>query len=60
MALGFTKAMAKLSVVGQEVSKLTNCSHVIPPPTKTAPRIARLPPGKTWKDIDFSVCFLFA
>jgi hypothetical protein len=56
MALGFKNAMAKLAVVGQIASKLTDCSNVIPPPTKSAPLIAKLPPGKKLSDIEFSVC----
>jgi manganese peroxidase len=58
MALGFKNAMAKLSVVGQDASKLTDCSNVIPAPTKGAPLIAKLPPGKKLSDIQFSVCIV--
>jgi hypothetical protein len=60
MAASFKTAMAKLAVVGQDTKTLTDCSEVIPPPkfNLAATLPARLPPGKTLKDIEFSVCFI--
>lgn len=61
MSAAFKKAMDKLALVGQDRSRLTDCSEVIPPPIFNfeASLPAKLPPGKTVGDIEFSVsCFL--
>ncbi|KAF8182198.1 Mn peroxidase MNP6 [Mycena galopus ATCC 62051] len=54
MALSFQQAFAKLQVVGQDVSKMVDCSDVIPvPPTLSASAAqAFFPPGLTINDVE--------
>ncbi|TCD65889.1 hypothetical protein EIP91_002049 [Steccherinum ochraceum] len=54
MVSKFEAAMAKLSVLGQNVAHLTDCSEVIPVPKRAASNVATLPPGKTLRDIQAS------
>lgn len=54
MVQKFTAAMAKLAVLGQDVSTLTDCSDVIPQPKTGAPKIASLPAGTSLDDIEAS------
>ena len=54
----FVRVMHKVSTLGQDTSKLVDCSEVIPIP-KSLPRFqasAVLPFGKTEDDIERSVC----
>ncbi|KAI0752530.1 versatile peroxidase VPS1 [Daedaleopsis nitida] len=51
MVQRFTKAMAKMSTLGNDVRTLTDCSEVIPVPKPAASNVAHLPAGKTLKDI---------
>ncbi|THH30256.1 hypothetical protein EUX98_g3941 [Antrodiella citrinella] len=48
----FYKVMAKLSALGQEPSKLVDCSEVIPVPRAVRRQKARLPAGKTLDDVE--------
>ena len=52
MVQRFTKAMAKMTTLGNDVRKLTDCSEVIPVPKPAASKVAHLPAGKTLKDIE--------
>ena len=52
--LSFKAAMTKLSVLGQNLAYLTDCSDVIPIP-KPVIGTAHLPAGSTLKDIEASV-----
>lgn len=54
----FVRVMHKVSTLGQDTSKLVDCSEVIPIPN-TLPwnqESAVLPSGKTVNDIERSVC----
>ena len=44
--------MAKMTVLGNNVRTLTDCSEVIPVPKPAASNVAHLPAGKTLKDIE--------
>ncbi len=44
--------MAKLAVLGQDVSKLTDCSDVIPVPKILANTVATFPAGVTHNDVE--------
>ncbi|CAL1697138.1 unnamed protein product [Somion occarium] len=46
----FQRVMAKLSTLGQDTDKLTDCSEVIPVPSRVN-RLATLPPGKSRGDV---------
>ncbi|KAH9848069.1 versatile peroxidase VPS1 [Lenzites betulinus] len=48
----FTKAMAKMSTLGNNVHELVDCSEVIPVPSKATTNVAHFPDGKTIKDIN--------
>jgi hypothetical protein len=54
MAANFAAAMAKLQVLGQDVSKMVDCSDVIPvpPPLPAAFAKSFLPPGTTMNDVE--------
>ncbi|KAH9927954.1 fungal versatile peroxidase from pleurotus Eryngii [Epithele typhae] len=52
MVQKFTAAMAKLAVLGQDVSRLTDCSDVIPQAKKGAPASAVLPAGTSPDDVE--------
>ena len=52
MVQRFTKAMAKMTVLGNDVRKLYDCSEVIPVPKPAASKVAHLPAGKSLKDIE--------
>ncbi|KAJ6492305.1 manganese peroxidase 1 precursor [Mycena sanguinolenta] len=54
MASSFQKAFAKMQVLGQDVSKMVDCSDVIPVPPVLSARAAQafLPPGTSMKDIE--------
>ncbi|KAF7308768.1 Peroxidase [Mycena kentingensis (nom. inval.)] len=54
MSSRFGVAMAKMALLGQKSSILTDCSEVIPPPTETAPKKAKLPEGKTVMDLELN------
>ncbi|KAI0063645.1 manganese peroxidase 3 [Artomyces pyxidatus] len=56
MAGSFKAAMAKLAVLGQDVSKMVDCSEVIPVPPKLTSR-AHFPSGITRKDVN-QICSL--
>ena len=54
MASEFKKAMAKLAVLGQDVSKMVDCSELIPKPKPlTVP--ARFPAGFSISDVEQGV-----
>ncbi|RDX41987.1 heme peroxidase [Lentinus brumalis] len=52
MVQRFTKAMAKMAVLGNDPRTLYDCSEVIPVPKPAASKVAHLPAGKTLKDIE--------
>ncbi|KAF7377242.1 Peroxidase [Mycena sanguinolenta] len=54
MASSFQAAFAKMQVLGQDVSKMVDCSDVIPVPPVLSASAARafLPPGTSMKDIE--------
>ncbi|KAI0356847.1 versatile peroxidase VPS1 [Trametes cingulata] len=52
MVKKFTKAMQKMTTLGNDVSKLHDCSEVIPIPSKAKSKVAHFPDGKTIKDIE--------
>jgi len=54
MVSSFKTQMAKLAVLGQDTTKLIDCSEVIPVP-KPRKRKAHLPPGTSLDDIEASV-----
>ncbi|OJT03659.1 Versatile peroxidase VPL2 [Trametes pubescens] len=54
MVQRFTRAMAKMSTLGNNVHELVDCSEVIPVPSKAASNVAHFPDGKTIKDIEQS------
>ena len=54
MVKRFEAAMAKMTVLGNNVRTLTDCSEVIPVPKPAASQVAHLPAGKTLKDIEAS------
>lgn len=47
--------MAKMAVLGQNVERLTDCSEVIPIPSRAQSNVGTLPAGKTLQDIEGSV-----
>ncbi|KAJ7022300.1 manganese peroxidase 1 [Mycena alexandri] len=53
MAFTFRQAFAKMQIVGQDVSKLVDCSEVIPQPPALSASAAKafFPPGLTRKDV---------
>ena len=51
--------MAKMTVLGNDVSTLTDCSEVIPVPKPAKSNVAHLPAGKTLKDIQGSCIIPF-
>jgi cytochrome c peroxidase len=55
MRSSFKKHMEKLAVLGQDVSKLVDCSDVIPK-SKPYSGKPRLPAGTSSEDIEQSVC----
>jgi hypothetical protein len=54
MALSFQQAFAKMQVTGQDVSKMVDCSDVIPIPPSLPASAAQafLPPGLTMNDVE--------
>ena len=44
--------MAKMTVLGNNVRSLVDCSEVIPVPKPAASKVAHLPAGKSLKDIE--------
>ncbi|KIJ47125.1 class II peroxidase [Sphaerobolus stellatus SS14] len=52
MASAFQAAMAKLAVVGQDVSSLIDCSEVVPIPVPSSGKPATFPATKTIADIE--------
>jgi len=54
MVSKFEAVMKKLAVVGHNPLTLTDCSEVIPVPSKAKSNVATLPAGKTLKDIQGS------
>jgi len=54
MQAAFATAMAKLAITGQDVSRLADCSEVIPNAQPYTPRLPHLPPQKSFFDIEFS------
>ena len=54
MVRRFEAAMAKMTVLGNDVRSLTDCSEVIPVPKPAASKVAHLPAGKSLKDIEAS------
>ncbi|KAJ6482778.1 manganese peroxidase 1 precursor [Mycena sanguinolenta] len=54
MASSFQAAFAKMQVLGQDVSKMVDCSEVIPVPPALSASAARafLPPGTSMNDIE--------
>ena len=54
MVQRFEQAMAKMTVLGNNVRTLTDCSEVIPVPKPAASNVAHLPAGKTLHDIEAS------
>ena len=57
MVTKFEQAMMKLAVVGHNPNTLIDCSEVIPVPSAAKAQVARLPAGKTLRDIEHSVRF---
>lgn len=53
MVTAFEQAMAKMSVLGNDVSQLIDCSEVIPVPSTTVDS-PHLPAGKSLADIEAS------
>ena len=51
MASSFQAAMAKLAVLGQDTSKMVDCSDVIPVP-KTITKAATFPAGLSKADVE--------
>ncbi|CAL1697180.1 unnamed protein product [Somion occarium] len=51
MVSKFEKVMAKLAILGHSAHDLVDCSEVIPVPSKAKAQSAKLPAGKTIKDI---------
>jgi manganese peroxidase len=54
MASSFAAAMAKLAVLGQDTSKMVDCSDLIPVP-KAFTGAAMFPAGFSIKDVEQSV-----
>ncbi|KAH9934475.1 heme peroxidase [Epithele typhae] len=54
MVARFEAAMKKMTVLGNNVPSLVDCSEVIPVPKAAASQKAHLPAGKTQKDIEAS------
>ncbi|PPR08300.1 hypothetical protein CVT24_002446 [Panaeolus cyanescens] len=54
MQTRFKSAMAKMQVLGQDTSKLIDCSDVVPVPKVLADPIIKLPPTFTTSDIEVS------
>ncbi|KAI0356936.1 manganese-repressed peroxidase [Trametes cingulata] len=54
MVTQFEAVMAKMALLGQDASKLVDCSEVIPQPKAAAATVAVLPAGKTMEDIEAS------
>ncbi|KAI0772803.1 heme peroxidase [Trametes elegans] len=54
MATKFQTVMAKMALVGQDASSLTDCSEDIPQPKAALSNVATLPMGKTLDDIEAS------
>ncbi|KAK0212397.1 manganese peroxidase 1 precursor [Desarmillaria ectypa] len=52
MQTDFKAAMLKLSVLGQDVSKMVDCSEVIPVPLAASAHAAHLPAGLSMNDIE--------
>ena len=57
MVRRFEAAMAKMTVLGNDVSTLTDCSEVIPVPKAVKLPAPTLPAGKSLADIQASVRF---
>ena len=57
MVAKFESVMAKLAVLGQNSRNVVDCSEVIPATSDANAQVARLPAGKTLKDIEHSVRF---
>lgn len=58
MVSKFEKVMAKLAILGHSAHDLVDCSEVIPVPSKAKAQSAKLPAGKTIKDIQHAVSVL--
>ncbi|KAJ7064047.1 manganese peroxidase [Mycena amicta] len=54
MTASFKAAMAKLAVLGNDRTKLVDCSEVVPQPVKTAVARAKFPATKTAKDLELA------
>ncbi|KAI0752675.1 fungal versatile peroxidase from pleurotus Eryngii [Daedaleopsis nitida] len=54
MVARFTAAMAKMAVLGQDVSTLTDCSDVIPISPALAAKVPVLPAGTSMDDVEAS------
>ncbi|KAI0772786.1 hypothetical protein BD413DRAFT_34110 [Trametes elegans] len=54
MTTKFQTVMAKIALVGQDASSLTDCSEVISQPKAALANVATLPMGKTLDDIEAS------
>lgn len=55
MSADFKAAMTKLSLLGQDITKMTDCSDVIPVPQQIVPR-PHFPSGHGLVDIQSAVC----
>ena len=58
MVTKFAAAMSKLAVIGHNPRDLVDCSEVIPIPSKAKIQNAKLPAGKTLRDIEAAVRLL--
>ncbi|KAJ7493062.1 versatile peroxidase VPS1 [Mycena galericulata] len=54
MSQRFGTAMAKMALLGQNAQSLQDCSEVIPAPTLPVPPAAKLPAGKTLRDLELT------
>ncbi|KAK7688317.1 Manganese peroxidase 3 [Cerrena zonata] len=52
MVTKFEAVMSKLAVLGHNPRTLVDCSEVIPVPSKAKTQVAKLPAGKTLRDIE--------
>jgi manganese peroxidase len=59
MVTKFENVMKRLATTGHNPKDLIDCSEVIPEPKAALTQVATLPPGKTLKDIQASVCLFF-
>lgn len=59
MVTKFEASMAKLAVVGHNPRDLVDCSDVIPVPSRAKTQSAKLPAGKTLRDIEAAVSLFY-